>query len=351
MVPSPNGTRFIIDNFLQWSLADANYRIIKRIDMGVMGSMRSSIRFKFSADGSIFLCVVLSLFDDDKSAMRVFDSVTGEQRAQFSGLKKLHSFVASADGAWIACGHGSGKVDVFGVAGGQMSMDVSDDSPINVLVFSDDSRELMGGSNTGVVRVWDRASKACKATFGVSASMVTALAYAGTPGGATVAIGREDGSLCLWSPSTSASHDILHGDQTTVKNVDFVQFSHDRSRLTSRGEDGTVFTWAITFDADDADLARCALCPREEGSGGVSNPTTLPHLLSQSDPEDAVDSLFQTAYRVRKDGWLVKGDRRVIWFSPRTRPRGKDTFYAYENGQVVFFTPSRSLIFLKWVDK
>ena len=352
MIPSPNGTRFIIDNLLQWNLADANYRIIRKIDTGVMGSVRSGIQFKFSADGSVFLCVVLSHFDDDKSTVRIFDSVTGEQRTQFKGLKKVHSFVASADGAWIACGHGSGKVDVFGVTGGgQTSMDVSGGSPINVLVFSDDAQELVGGSNAGVVRVWDRESKACKATFGVSASMVTALTYAGTPGGARVAIGREDGSLCLWSPSRSASHDVLRGDKTTVKNVDFVQFSHDRSRLTSRGEDGTVFTWAIAFDADDADLARCAVCPREEGADGVSNLRTLPHLLSQSDPEDAMDSLFHTAYRVRKDGWLVKGDRRVIWLPPPIRPRGKDTFYAYENGQVVFFTPSTSLIFLKWVDK
>ena len=176
--------------------------------------------------------------------------------------------------------------------------------------------------------------------------MVTALAYVSRPGGSRVAIGREDGSLYLWSPSTSASHDILPGsDQATVKNVDFVQFSDDRSRLTSRGGDRTVFIWAIPFDADDAEMARCAACPREEDSNadGISNPTTLPHLLSQSDPEDVVDSFFHTAYRVRKDGWLVNGNRRVIWL-PFIRPRGKDTFFAYENGQVVFFAPSTALI-------
>jgi len=310
------------------------------------------IRFKFSADGSIFFCVVSSLFSDDKSTIRVFDPVTGEQRTQFKGLKKVHSFVASADGAWIACGHGSGQMDVFSVASkARTSLKESDDSPIDVLLFSDDAQELVGGSKLGVVRVWDRASGACKATFEVSTSTVTALAYAGTPGGARVAVGREDGSLCLWSPSTSASHDILRGDQATAKNVDFVQFSADRSTLTSRGEDGIVFSWAIPFDVDDTDMARCALCPREEGVDSAPNPTTLPHLLSQSDPEDVVDSHFHTAYRVRKDGWLVKGDRRVMWFPSSIRPRGKDMFYAYENEQVVFRTPSAALVFLKWVDE
>ena len=343
--PSPNGTRFIIESLAQWTLADADYHVIKKIDLGVLGSMRDDddIRFKFSADGSIFFCVVSSLFSDDKSTVRVFDSVTGEQRTQFKGLKKVHSFVASADGAWIACGHGSGQVDVFSVASRErMSLRESADSPINVLLFSDDAQELVGGSKTGVVRVWDRANGTCKATFEVSTSMVTALAYAGALGGAKVAIGREDGSLCLWSPSTSASHGILRGDQATVKNVDFVQFSDDQCRLTSRGGDGIVFLWAIPFAVDDADTARCAV--------GVSNPTALPHLLSQSDPEDAVDSHFHTSYRVRKDGWLVKGDRRVIWLPVFMRPRGKDTFYAYENGQVVFCIPaSTALIFLKWV--
>lgn len=352
LIASPDGTRFIVDNFLQWSLADADCRIIKRIDVGLMGSAREDddIRFKFSPDGSIFLCVILSLFSDDRSSVRVFDSVTGEQRAQFKRLKKIHSFTASADGTWIACGHGSGQADIFRVASKeQTGLKESDDLPINVLLFSDDAQELVGGSNAGVVYVWDRASGACRATLRVSTSMVTSLAYASTPGGARVAIGREDGSLCLWSPSRSASHDLLSGDQVTVKNVDLLRFSDDQSKLTSRGGDGTIFSWSVSFDADDTDLARCAVCPREEGADGVSNPASIPHLLSQSDPEDVVDSHLNTAYRVRKDGWLVNGDRRIIWLPPSRRPRGKDTFYAHENGQVVFALPA--LIFLKWVDE
>ncbi|KAH0830333.1 hypothetical protein J3R83DRAFT_1725 [Lanmaoa asiatica] len=352
IVPSPNGTRFMIDDLSQWNLVDASHHIIKRIDMGVMGSLRSDndVRFKFSADGSIFFSLAANFFNDDKITMRVFDSVTGEQRAQFPGLKQVHSSVASADGAWIACGHRLGQVVVFRVASKERTNIGDNNLSINVLLFSDDAQELVGGSTTGVVHIWNRASGECKATIGVSTSMVTALAYAGTPGEARVAIGREDGSLCLWSPSTSASHDILCGNQAIVKNVDFIRFSDDRTRLTSRGEDGTVFSWAIPFEEDDAEMACCALCPRQDP--GVSNDTTsLPHLLARFDVEDAVDSLFHTAYRVRKDGWLVNGNRRVIWMPEPMRPRGKDAFYAYENGQVVFFTPSKDLIFLRWVDR
>ncbi|KAH0834945.1 WD40-repeat-containing domain protein [Lanmaoa asiatica] len=93
IVPSPNGRRFILKSLFQWCLADADYHIVKKIDMGVTGSMcdDDDIRFRFSADGSIFFSVVVNLFRDDKSTMRVFDSVTGEQRAQFTGLKKVHS--------------------------------------------------------------------------------------------------------------------------------------------------------------------------------------------------------------------------------------------------------------------
>ena len=348
VTPSPDGTRFIIGNLLQWYLVDGDHHILKKIDMGVIGSLHEDgdIRFKFSPDGSIFFCVVSSFLSDDKSTLRVFNALTGEQRIQFSGLKKVHSFVASADGAWIACSHGSAKVEVFGVVGGgRTSMAMSDDeSLVNVVVFSDDAQSLIGGLQTGVVHVWDRASGACTATFGVSTSMVTALAYSSS---ARVAIGREDGSICLWSLSTSASQDVVRSDQATVKHVDFIQFSEDGSRLTSRGEDGTVFTWAITFDADDTDMARCTLCPRQEGV--VDDTSNTGHLLSQSDPEDAVDSLFHTAYRVRKDGWLVKGERRLIWMSPLMRPRGKDAFYAYKSRLVVFFAPSKVLVFLKWV--
>ncbi|KAG8216576.1 hypothetical protein J3R82DRAFT_6760 [Butyriboletus roseoflavus] len=344
VVPSPDGTRFIIESLMQWRLGDANFRLIRKIDMGVMGSLRDDddFRFKFSADGRIFCCVVANLFDDEKSTLRVFDSVTGEQRAQFPGLKKVKSFVASADGAWTACGDDSGRVDVFRVANGERtSMRESNGSTINVLLFSDDAQQLVGGFKLGVVRVWDRASGECRATFEASTSMVTALAYAGgTPvaadgGRARIAIGREDGSLC---------------DQATIKHVDFVRFSDDRVKLTSRGEDGTAFSWAISFDADDTDVARCTRCTAQEGVD-AHVVTSLPHLLSRSDPEDAIDSLFHTPYRVRKDGWLVEGDRRVIWIPPYIRPRGKDTFYAFENGQVVFFTPVTALVFLRWVDE
>ena len=355
IVASPTGRRFILSTILQWYLTDEDYHILKKIDMGVMGSMHEDgdVRFKFSPDGSIFFCIVSSFFSDDKSTVRVFDAVTGEQRTQFSGLKKVHSFVASTDGAWIACSHGSAKVEVFGVvSGGRTSMAVSDDdSVVNVLVFSDDAQSLVGGSQTGVVYVWNRASGECNATFGVSTSMVTALAYAVTPCETRVVIGRKDGSLCLWSPSTSSSHDIIRGDQATVKNVDFIQFSDDRSKLMSRGEDGTVFTWAIAFNADDTDMARCTLCRHQQGVDDASNTTkSPPHFLSRSDPEDTIDTLFQTAYRVRKDGWLVEGDRRVIWLPPSIRPHGKDALYAFRNGWVALFTPSSLWLFLKYVE-
>lgn len=351
IVPSPNGRRFILNATLQWLLIDENYRTVKKIDMGVIGGMRDNARLKFSADGSIFFCLVSNLFNDDKTTVRVFDASTGGQRTQFTGLKMVHSFAASVDGAWIACCHGSDKVEVLGVVGGgRTSMDMPDgDSLVNVLVFSNDARSVIGGFEKGVVRIWDRTSGQCKATLEVSTSKVTALAYAVTPGETRVAIGREDGSLCLWSPSTSASHDV-RGAQASAKLVDFVQFSDDRSRLTSRGEDGTVSTWAIPFDADDTAMARCTLCPPSEGADSPSNSDTAsPHLLSQFDPEDAVDSLFHTTYRVRKDGWLVDGDRRVVWIPSAIRPHGKNAFYAFANGSVVFLTPSSLWLFLKYV--
>ena len=102
----------------------------------------------------------------------------------------------------------------------------------------------------------------------------------------------------------SASHDILRDDQATVKNMDFVQFSDDRSRLTSRGGNGTVFIWAIPFDADDAEMMQYVACPREEDSNadGISNPSTLPHLLSQSNPEDVVVSFCRN---MPKNLWNV----------------------------------------------
>ena len=352
IVPSPTGGRFVVNALMGWYLINDDCHILKKIDMGAIGTMRGDgyNRFKFSADGSIFFCAVSSVFSSDKSTVRIFGADSGEQRAQFTGLKQVHSFVASADGAWIACGHGVGQVDVFRAAGGtRASMGVTiEDMVVTALVFSDDAQSVVGGSKAGDVHIWDRASGECKARFCGFTSMITALAYTITPYGARIAIGRENGSLSLWSPSTSASHDIVHRNQATVKNVDFLRISDDRSKLVSSGEDGTILTWTIP-DADDAEMARCTLCTQEDANGGSST-ATRPHLLSQSDPEDTVDGLFHTTYRVRKDGWLVKGDRRVIWLPASIRPHGKGTFYAFENGLVAVQSPSSLWLFLKYAE-
>ena len=369
IVPSPNAKRFILNVVAQWCLTDENHRILRKIDMGVFGPLRDNdnIQFKFSQDGSIFFCVVASLLNDDKSTLRVFNSMTGEQRTQFKELQWVRSSTASADGACIACCHGSVKVEVFGLSkGGRTSMSLSgDDTPIKVLLFSDDAQSLIGGSEKGAVRVWNRANGECTFAFEGSTSQVTALAYGVTSNDTRIAIGREDGSICVWSPLKSASHDILPGDQATVKNVDIIRFSDDLSRLISSGEDGSVSTWAIPDT--EADMTQCKLCTppqegegdgeatggsvdRESGASGSKNQTTCPpHLLSRTDPEDTVDSLFTTAYRVRKDGWLVEGERRVIWIPPAIRPHGKNTFYAFENGSVALFAPSSLWLLLKYV--
>ncbi|KAG9311510.1 hypothetical protein JVU11DRAFT_7713 [Chiua virens] len=383
LVPSPLGTRFLVDSLLQWHLIDEKCHVIKKLDMGMLGSMRDDddIRFKFSADGSIFICVIASLLRSDKSTVRVFDSVTGEQRTQFTGLRKVHSFTASNDGAYIACGHGSGQVDILAVASGKRTTVVPPTEPndvhINALAFSDDARELVGGSKSGVARVWDRASGECKTTFGESTSMVTSLAFANVPaGGARIAIGREDGSFCVWLPASSSAFQVIHLQDPVVPHSESIasssqdeaatekvktsmiltQFSEDRSKLFARREDGTIFSWAMTVPLS-CDVAASEGAVRDElpqaGYDSNASTTSTPqfHLLSQSDPAEAVDNHFHTAFRVRKDGWLVKGDRRVIWLPPHARPRGKDTLYGYESGLVVLHVGTSSLLIFKCVDE
>ena len=422
VIPSPTGARFIIDAYPHQYLVDGDYRIVKRFDPSARETLRDDdkhIRFQFCADGSTFFCVASGRFNSDKSTVRAFDAGTGVQRMQFSGLKKVHGCVASADGAWIACGHGQGQVDVLSVRSGiQTGMRVPEDenvgadaeggaddkaSLVSILVFSDDRdvQALVGGSRTGIVYVWDRASGACMATFQGSTSPVTALAYSCAFGntyrvadassntdtvapGGVIAIGRADGSLSVWSPpSTPASYDLVCADSVPTPNIDVVRFAQDTSgsglRLISRSEDGAVCTWAVPIptsnrneddrndgDGDNGDSENDGNNRHkgEEDNGNDRNDRsvgdngnaltqtqtqTQPHtsFLTRSDPAEALDSHFHTTYRVRKDGWLVKGERRVVWMPPSIRPRGKDALFAYPSGLILFFPSYGGFVFLR----
>ena len=439
VIPSLTGTRFIIDTLIQQFLVDGDHRIVKRFDWSVLNTLRDDdehVRFQFCADGHAMFSIASSRLMSGRSTLRVFDTETGAQRAQFSGLKKVHGSIASADGAWIACGHGQGQVDVLHVQGGTRTgmrvpapedgkagankdgkagadKDAEDSaSSIGVFVFSDDrdARALVGGSRAGTVYVWDRASGACTATCRSATSPVTALGYWATKD--TIAIGRADGSLSMWSPSTSASYDLVRADTAPTPHIDVARFSEDAPeglRLISRGEDGAVCRWAVSVPVLTADRGDDGNDGHNEDNGGDSGnpgdngndrgegegdngddggngtddgndgeggndgdaltpaghvgdthtpPQTPSHapaqthtLLTRSDPAEAPDSHFHTAYRVRKDGWLVQGDRRRVWMPPSIRPRGKDVVYAYASGLIVFFTPSGLLGFLKLGDE
>ena len=102
--------------------------------------------------------------------MRIWDPVTGEQRAAFAGHTGGVTAVAIApDGAWLA-----------------------------------------SGGRDGSVRIWDRASGEQRAAFAGHTGGVTAVAIA--PDGAWLASSGRDGSVRIWDPVTGGISAVMRVD-------------------------------------------------------------------------------------------------------------------------------------------
>ncbi|KAG9311572.1 hypothetical protein JVU11DRAFT_7780 [Chiua virens] len=90
--------------------------------------------------------------------------------------------------------------------------------------------------------------------------------------------------------------------------------------------------------------------PEPDGSSSEQDPSkskspSLPHLLSKHE-DDIFDSLLRMPYVIRNDGWVCKGDKRVLWLPQHLRPlKNKPEFSAF-NGKLMIVTHTQRVVVL-----
>ncbi|KIJ63807.1 hypothetical protein HYDPIDRAFT_29157 [Hydnomerulius pinastri MD-312] len=389
VVASPDGDRYLVNSQLAWFLVDSQLQLIKKIYFGFANILRD-VEFKtpvFSGDSSIFAWGLSDILQrDNKTSVRVFDSVTGQPKTRINGLKTIQSFALAPNGALIACGS-EGAIQVCDVAGGtKRTVSVADNCSITALAFSHDSQELLSGSKEGIVQLWDPSMGECKATFGARtpASMVKAVTFA--PVGGMAVAGHEDGNVRLLSPSELKSYDLIPSGQAVTHNINLLKFSDDCLTLTCRAGDRAVSTWAIPahpFQGDEENAASSATCHQKEVNEGkeqkddereeVKDETKEVmkaeeakeeekrakdeihekplHLIAQADKHDVFDNMLRSTYVIRKDGWLFRGDERLFWIPQHLRPApGREASFAALNDRVMILSHEGHPLFLNLHD-
>ncbi len=151
----------------------------------------------------------------------------------------VFSIAYSADGQYMATGHGDGVISLWEVATGQETLNFAGHTGrVYSLTFNATSDLLASGSDDRSVRLWQVNNGDClKNLFGHSGAIGTVAFH---PAGDMVASGSEDNSIRIWDIASGACLKILEGHTNHVWSV---AFSPAGDTLASGSLDSLAKIW------------------------------------------------------------------------------------------------------------
>jgi WD40 repeat protein len=184
----------------------------------------------------------------DDNTVRIWDAVTGEQRAVLTGhTDSVNAVAVAPDGSWLASAGYDKKVRIWDAATGQQRAVLTGHTDsLDAVAVAPDGSWLASGGRDGTVRIWDAATGRQRALLTGHTGMVSAVAVA--PDGNWLASvdrygldpGGRNGTVRIWDVATGRQRAVLTGHTGPVRAV---AVAPDGSWLASGGDDGTVRIW------------------------------------------------------------------------------------------------------------
>ncbi|KAH7926348.1 WD40 repeat-like protein [Leucogyrophana mollusca] len=349
LTASPDGKFYLVKSLFELLLIDERGTTLKALDVGDIDMQRNEDTCGvFSPDSNAFVYWVSDFLSSPPShSLRVHSSVTGRRIARFPGLNWIRCATFSANGALVACSHGSGLVSIWDVASGRNIYTITTGSSyVSCIAFSRDTSAIVCGTFDGAVQLWDVQTGQLRTELEGRDCEVTSIIF--SPEYFHVVIGHTDGSIDLWSPSSPAatSHELT-SDNCAPYDVEFLAFSRDGATVTCRSSDGSVSAWAIPplvdSERDGATQEQaCGLCRIIDASG--SDESKSPHLVSWSDEGDVYDCLFRSEFLIRAGGWVFHGKKRILWLPAAFRPLTPTSFAAHRDKLMILNVSHRIML-------
>ena len=181
----------------------------------------------------------------DGGVVKVWDTSTGNEKASWhEHEQQIYCAAVSPDEKWLLTGGGNwtngnpGELLVWERKSGRVHARVAGHRlAIWSIVFAPDGKRFFASDSSGAVKVWNFETLAEEHTLQHS-MWVRPLALSAE--GATLAVGRGDGSVRLWDTATWTEAASCDGPKAFLF---WLQYSPEGKSLTGGGSDGVVFLW------------------------------------------------------------------------------------------------------------
>lgn len=209
--------------------------------------------FQFSPDGTLATL--------DGNTVRLWDVATRRTTGEFNigSGSDVFSMAFGAGGKVLATGDINGAITLWDVATGQrLAGSLTSPDGINSMAFSSDGSTLASGGN-GFVRLWDTATDPVGVPIAVTPG---AVGVALSPDGGTLGIANfgQQGTMQLWSTTANRETTVRSGHRDEIGSV---AFSPGGKTMAIGGNDGTLQLWELATLRLVADLTA-------QASGAIS---------------------------------------------------------------------------------
>ncbi|MFO0815774.1 MAG: protein kinase [Gemmatales bacterium] len=320
------------------------------------GAIHNIWRLALSNDGSM-------LAGTQAKTVMLWNASSGKKTRTIPFSGETHSVAFSPDGKNLAVGLRDGEIHIVSLLDEKaqvVKLAADGDVEIRDLAFNHNGTQLISGSYTGQVRLWQVARRNYKQVH-YDRHRIESVAF--SPDGQFIAAGSTGGPILLWTASGSRrgrAYRVLSGH---AKETNRITFSPGGKLLASAGWDGKIRIWEVT---------EAAPVSLEIQRSGLHSLEVLPdgrHFITAAKPADIqsrvghiaiwdtagprVLTTFEArkggydALAMRKDGTLVAvaiGREVTLWELPLQKIRGKWTAHEADIIAMAFQPGTQELI-------